>query len=243
MPTSLANMRIDVTVGAAVLAVGLATACSPGGGSESRPTSQPELSAPTHPTAPSPTSTTTTSPLPTTAPTPGTPMSQVIRWVEAGTPADPAGFHTAMRDGQSTNLGEDIAFVAPSGTARCATDKNFDGQLACLIQADGLPAKPADVEGQWIPGWVDFAGETVDIGSLRGDPGRFGYGDGGELAAGTALSFGDYRCRADAADLVCVNYAHQSGILVNASGVAPLGCLEPVPPPVGIGRQLACAPD
>jgi hypothetical protein len=186
---------------------------------------------------------TTTSPLPTTAPAPGAPMSRVIKWVEAGKPADPSGFHTATRAGQSTDLGDDVAFVAPSGKARCATDKNVDGQLACLIQADGLPSKPSDVEGQWIPGWVDFAGETVDIGSLHGDPGRFNYGDGAELATGTSLAFGDYRCRADDTTLVCVNYAHQSAVLLNSSGVEPLGCLKPVPPPVGVGRQLSCPPD
>ncbi len=160
-------------------------------------------------------------------------MNRVIKWVEAGTPADPSGFHTATREGQSTNLGEDVAFVAPSGTVRCATDKILEGQLACLIKAEGLPSKPADVEGQWIPGWVDFAGETVDIGSLHGDPGRFGYGDGAELAEGKSLAFGDYRCRADDTSLVCVNYAHQSAVLLNASGVEPLGCLKPVPPPGG----------
>lgn len=181
--------------------------------------------------------------MPTTAPAAGTPMSRVIKWVEAGTPAEPSGFHTATRDGQPTNLGEDIAFVAPSGSARCATDKNLGGQLACLIKADDLPSKPADVEGQWIPGWVDFAGETVDVGSLHGDPGRFGYGDGAQLAEGKSLAFGDYRCRADATTLVCVNYAHQSGVLLNSSGVEPLGCLKPVPPPVGVGRQLRCPPD
>ncbi len=189
------------------------------------------------------TTTTTTSPLPTTAPVPGTPMNRVIKWVEAGTPADPSGFHTATRQGQSTDLGDDIAFVAPSGKARCATDKNVEGQLACLIQADGLPSKPADVEGQWIPGWVDFAGETVDIGSLHGDPGRFNYGDGAQLPAGKSLAFGDYRCRGDDSTLVCVNYAHQSAVLLSSSGVEPLGCLKPVPPPVGVGRQLGCTPD
>ncbi|MGV0736422.1 hypothetical protein [Mycobacterium sp. DBP42] len=238
-------MRTVVTVGAAVLSVALVAACSSGGGHESQPSSKPRMSMPAgapHTKTTTPT-TTTTSPMPTTAPAAGTPMSRVIKWVEAGTPAEPSGFHTATRDGQSTNLGEDISFVAPSGTARCATDKNLGGQLACLIKADDLPSKPADVEGQWIPGWVDFAGETVDVGSLHGDPGRFGYGDGAELAEGKALAFGDYRCRADATSLVCVNYAHQSGVLLNSSGVEPLGCLKPVPPPVGVGRQLSCPPD
>ncbi|KWX21971.1 lppI [Mycolicibacterium wolinskyi] len=230
-------MRIAVIIAASVLLA----ACSPG--REAEPTSQPRLSVPTATTHPSakPSPTTTTSPLPTTAPAAGTPMPQVIKWVEAGKPADAAGFHTATRDGETTDLGDDIAFVA-AGT-RCATDKLVGGQLSCLVEADGLPDKPSDVEGNWVAGWVDFAGPTVDIGSLRGDPGRFTYGDGAELPAGQALGFGDYRCRADATALVCVNYAHQSAVRFSATGVEPLGCLQPAPPPVGVGRQFSCPPD
>lgn len=170
-------------------------------------------------------------------------MTQVIRWVEAGTPADAAGFHTATRDGQSTDLGEDVAFTAPSGVARCATAEAANGQLSCLVKADGLPAKPSDVEGNWVAGWVDFTGSELDIGSLHGDPGQFTYGDGAELSAGQSLDFGDYRCRADAEALVCVNYAHQSGMRLSRQGIEPLGCLKSGPPPVGVGTQFACPPE
>ncbi|MGV0744739.1 hypothetical protein [Mycolicibacterium sp. XJ870] len=232
-------MRIAVIIVATVLLA----SCSSGGDREADPTSQPRLSFPTGKTQtttakPSPT---TTSPLPTTAPAAGTPMAQVIKWVEAGSAADAAGFHTATRDGQTTDLGDDIAFVA--GSARCATDKTVGGQLSCLVKADDLPSKPSDVEGQWIAGWVDFAGETLDVGSLHGDPGRFTYGDGAELPAGQSLAFGDYRCRADATALVCVNYAHQSAVRLGEAGVEPLGCLQAVAPPVGVGRQFGCPPD
>ena len=132
------------------------------------------------------------------------------------------------------------AFVTTAG--KCATDKLVNGQLACLVKTDGLPAKPSDVEGEWIPGWVDFAGPTLEIGSLHGDPGRFTYGEGAKLPAGGSIAFGDYRCRADATALICVNYAHQSGMRVSRTGVEPLGCLKPTPPPVGIGRQFSCEP-
>ncbi|MCP2621508.1 hypothetical protein LTT02_00450 [Mycolicibacterium smegmatis] len=229
-------MRTAVILAASVLVAGCAS-----GGREAAPTSQPELSVPastTHTTSAKPSPTT---PIPTAAPAAGTPMPQVIRWVEAGTLADVAGFHNATRDGETTDLGDDIAFVAAG--ARCVTEKLAGGQLACLVTEGDLPSKPSDVEGNWVAGWVDFAGPTVDVGSLHGDPGLFTYGDGAELTAGQSLAFGDYRCRADASALVCVNFAHQSGIRLDDKGVAPLGCLRPVNPPVGVGRQFSCEPD
>lgn len=225
-------------IAASVLLAGCST-----GGHEAESGSHPRLSVPTSTTQatsakPTPT---TTSPVPTEAPATGTAMAEVIRWVEAGTAADPEGFHTATRDGDATDLGSDIAFVVSAGDARCATDDLVDGELACLVEVDGLPDKPSDVEGNWVAGWVDFAGPTVDIGSLHGDPGRFTYGNGAELPQGQSLAFGDYRCRSDAKALICVNYAHQTGIRVSGVGIEPLGCLQPVTPPVGIGRQFSCS--
>ena len=222
-----------------MLGLTLLTACGQSSDKPAEPTT-PQLSASstTHPRV----TPTTTTPVPTIAPAAGTPMPNVIRWVEAGTAADPAQFHSATRDGETTDLGEDIAFVAPTGNARCATDKNLAGRLSCLVTADGLPTKPADVEGQWVPGWVDLAGTTLDIGSLHGDPGQFTYGNGAELPSGQSLAFGDYRCRGDETALVCVNYAHQTGVRIDKSGVEPLGCLKPTPPEVGIGRQFSCEP-
>ncbi|TPW90129.1 hypothetical protein, partial [Mycolicibacterium fortuitum] len=61
-------MRIVVTVGAAALLAALVAACSPGGGHETQPNSQPRMSMPAgapH-TKITTTTTTTTSPLPTT---------------------------------------------------------------------------------------------------------------------------------------------------------------------------------
>ncbi|WP_026255987.1 hypothetical protein [Mycobacterium sp. 155] len=230
-------MRIAVIIAVSALLAG----CSTGGGGETQSTSQARVSTPTSSAQPSSAKPApTTPPVPTSAPPAGTPMSQVIRWVEAGTQADPAGFHTATRDGQATDLGDDVAFVTTAG--RCATDKLVNGELACLVKTDGLPPKPSDVEGEWISGWVDFGGPTLEIGSLHGDPGRFTYGDGTKLPTGESIAFGDYRCRADATALICVNYAHQSGMRVSQTGVEPLGCLKPTPPAVGIGRQFSCEP-
>lgn len=228
---------------APVLGLMLLAACSSGNDRPAESTGQTRLSVPTSSahTSAKPT-TTTTSPLPTTAPAAGTPMPTVIRWVEAGTAADPERFHSATRDGETTDVSPDVAFVGASGAARCATDKLVAGQLACLVTADGLPPKPSDVEGNWVANWVDFIGPTLDIGSLHGDPGRFTYGNGAELPTGQSLAFGDYRCRTDATALVCVNYAHQSGVRISKAGVEPLGCLKPVPPQVGIGRQFGCEP-
>lgn len=225
---------------APVVGLMLLTACSHASDQPVEPAAQPRLSATgtTHPG----TTTANASPLPTAAPAAGTPMPTVIRWVEDATAADAGKFHSATRDGETTDLGTDVSFVAPSGTARCATDKNLGGQLSCLVTAAGLPQKPADVEGEWVSGWVDLAGTTLDIGSLHGDPGQFTYGNGAELPAGQSLAFGDYRCRGDETALVCVNYAHQSGMRIDKLGIEPLGCLNPTTPQVGIGRQFSCDP-
>jgi len=55
---------------------------------------------------------------PSTPPPAGAPVADVIAWVEAGTPADPAGFHTATREGAPTDLGTDIAFTTATGYQR-----------------------------------------------------------------------------------------------------------------------------
>ena len=138
--------------------------------------------------------------------------ADVIAWVEKGTPADAATHHSASRDGETTDLGEDVAFTGPSGTPNCMTDARADGALACLVDLADPPPQPDDVYGQWKGGWVDFSGPSVEIGSPHGDPGRFSRGTGAELPAGETLAFGDYRCRADPAGVYCVNYAHQSAV-------------------------------
>jgi hypothetical protein len=112
--------------------------------------------------------------------------------------------------------------------------------LACLVALTNPPKPPADVYGQWKGNWVDYDGSSVSVGSVHGDPGRFSAGSGPELPYGSALAFGDYRCRSDAAGLFCVNYAHQSAVRFSASGVEPFGCLKPMAPQPQTGEMFGC---
>ncbi len=227
----------------AVLAAGMLVVA----GCSSAPTSAPTLTPITPKTAArstgSPTETTSKSPVtsavPSTAPTSTTPIEAAIAWVAAGTPADPAGFHTATRDGATAQLGDDIAFVTPTGSAECMTEAKSDGALACLVDLTDPPAPPADIYGQWIGGWADFPGATLEVGSAHGDPGRFSRGTGAELPYGSSLKFGNYQCRADRAGLFCVNFAHLSGAKFADSGVEPLGCLRVVAHPE-LGIRFSC---
>lgn len=166
-------------------------------------------------------------------------MRAVIDWVEAGRPADASGYHFAMREGTTSQLGDDIAFRTEAGT-NCMTDSDAGGALACLVDLTNPPPRPADVYGEWKGGWVDFAGPTLEVGSAHGDPGRFTAGTGEELPYGQSLAFGDYRCRADPSGLICVNYAHQSAAKFSDDGIQPFGCLQSVTPPPGIGEKFSC---
>lgn len=102
------------------------------------------------------------------------------------------------------------------------------------------PPRPAGFPTAWKNNWVDFAGTTVDVGSPHGDPGPFADGTGAELPSGETLAFGDYRCRADAAGLFCVDYAHQTAVKMSAAGVEGFGCLQKVAPPADIGMRFSC---
>ncbi|PRC51360.1 hypothetical protein C6A85_64515, partial [Mycobacterium sp. ITM-2017-0098] len=88
----------------------------------------------------------------------------------------------------TTRLGESFAFVAPSGpphaTTQCVT--GAQDALTCLLDLTSPPPGPGVAEGMWKPGWVDFSGTDLSVGSLRGDPGPFLNGTGTELAAGQA---------------------------------------------------------
>jgi hypothetical protein len=229
-------MRIAVLIAASVLVGG----CSQGVGGDAEQ-AVPSLSAPTRTTASPPRTTTPTTTAPAKPPEAGAEIADVITFVEAGLPADVAGFHTATRDGAATQLGEDVAFTTPSGKSQCMTDsKNFGGALACLVDLTIPPLQPPDVYGQWKGGWVDFAGPSVEIGSAHGDPGRFVAGTGPQLPYGQSLAFGDYRCRSDEAGLYCVNYANQSAARFSDAGIVPFGCLQKVTPPAGIGEKYSC---
>lgn len=168
-------------------------------------------------------------------------MADVVAWVEAGEPADAGRFHSATRDGQTTDLGQDVAFTTPSGKTSCMTDADFsDGALACLVDLVDPPPRPADAYGEWKGGWVDYDGKSVTVGSVHGDPGRFTVGQGSELPYGQVLAFGDYRCRTDPVALFCVNYAFQSAVGFSDAGIEPFGCLKPVSAPPQTGEKFSC---
>ena len=226
-------MRIAVLIAASVLVAGCSQ--SVGGDAESAAASAAPLS-----TTRSTPSATSTSAVPAAVPAPGAPIVDVIRWIEAGTSTDPGTYHSATREGATTQLGDDIAFTTPSGKTNCMTDSRVGGALACLVDLAKPQPQPADVYGQWKGGWVDFAGPTLEIGSVHGDPGRFTNGTGPQLPYGQALAFGDYRCRADPAGLFCVNYAHRSAARFSDAGIVPFGCLQKVAPPADIGEKFSC---
>lgn len=207
----------------------------PAPGSSGAPSSATSAS-----TAPS-----STSSAPPATPAAGAAIADVIAWIEAGRPADPAGYHLVTRDAETTDLIDDVAFTVPAGARRattCVTDsESADSAVACVVDLVDPPAPPEEIYGQWKGGWVDYNGNTLRVGSAHGDPGRFVHGDGAVLADGSTLSFGDYRCRADQAGLFCVNYAHRSAVLFSPDGIGTFGCLHSVPPPADGGRLFSCA--
>jgi hypothetical protein len=229
-------MRIAAQIAVSLLVAG----CSHTGGGQS---GQPSTSGPTSAsvtTAPS----ASKPPAPGAAPAAGAQIADVIAWIEAGHPADPGRYHSATRNGVATQLGNDIAFIGKSGSGQpvtCMTDSKHTGSaLACLVNLTNPPPRPATAYGEWKGGWVDFDGANLQVGSARGDPGPFLYGDGTQLVDGDSLSFGDYRCRADQAGVYCVNYAHQAAARFSNPGIEPFGCLRSVPPPDGVGIAFSC---
>ncbi|MBW0017027.1 MAG: hypothetical protein JO236_05695 [Mycobacterium sp.] len=230
-------MRIAALVALTLLVAGCTHPVN--GGSPQTQTSTPATSgtsavSPTSPSGSKP-------PAASTPPGSGAPISDVIAWIEAGHAADPGRYHSATREGVTTQLGADIAFAAPGGKPNCMTDVKHTGSaLACLVDLTNPPARPETAYGEWKAGWVDFDGVHLQVGSARADPGPFVNGNGPDLANGDTLSFDEYRCRADQAGLFCVNYAHQSAAKFSATGIEPYGCLQSVPPPDGVGTAFSC---
>ena len=182
-PLALAVMRIAGLIAASVLVAG----CSQSVGGEAE-RSTPSLTVPPSTTRAAPSTTSPTSTAPARAPGPGAPIGDVIAFVEAGAPADPARYHSATRDGATTDLGEDVAFVTPSGKSNCMTDSKYSaGALACLVDLKNPPPRPEDAYGEWKGGWVDFDGKLIMVGRVKGDPGRFTAGTGPELPYGQSL--------------------------------------------------------
>ncbi|GAA2564439.1 hypothetical protein [Mycolicibacterium diernhoferi] len=170
---------------------------------------------------------------------PGADIGAVISWIEDGEPAAPEDFGTVTRDGTGTDLDGGVAFT--TDTVNCiSTPKYRDGALACLVDLDDPPPRPADVFTVWKGNWVDFDGTAVEIGSQRGDPGPFVDGEGAALTGDSSLAFGDFRCRSDADAVLCVNYAERSAVRMDADGVDGFGCLTESAAPPGIGVRLSC---
>jgi hypothetical protein len=229
-------MRIAGLIAASVLVAGCSQ--SVGGDAER---SAPSLTVPPSTTRAAPSKTAPTPTAPARPPGPGAPIGAVVAWVEAGAPADPAEYHSATRDGATTDLGEDVAFITPSGKTNCMTDTKYSGgALACLVDLENPPPRPEDAYGEWKGGWIDYDGTSVRVGSVHGDPGRFAAGSGPELPYGKSLAFGDFRCRSDQTGLFCVNYAHQTAARLSDAGVATFGCLQPATAPPQIGEMFSC---
>lgn len=185
------------------------------------------------------TSTPTSAAKSTPAPDPGATAAEALRWVEGAGPVDAAEFHTALRNGTSTPLADDVAFTTPSGTT-CMTDVKRGGGLACLVNLTDPPAQPPDIYGVWKGGWVDYDGTSVVVGSAHGDPGRFALGQGMPLPEGRSLSFGDFRCRTDSDALVCANFAHRTAVRYSDAGIDTYGCTRVSTPAAGVGIQYSC---
>ncbi|WP_422747204.1 hypothetical protein ACN27E_05435 [Mycobacterium sp. WMMD1722] len=225
-------MRIAILVAAAALAAG----CTQGVDGTPQPQSPTSSAAARTPTVTG----SPAAPAPAPPPRASAPVADVIDWIEAGTPAAVEEFHTVTRDGAATDLGNEVAFVTPSGTSKCVTDGRAQGALTCLVDLGDPPPRPAQVYGEWKGGWVDYPGATLTVGSAHADAGPFTDGFGAELGYGKALNFGDYRCRADQDGLFCVNYAHQSAARFSDAGVQVFGCLREQAPEPDVGVRFSC---
>lgn len=234
-------MRIALLIAASALVAG----CSSGvnetaGRAEREPTTGTATSSnPPKTSLATPTATPSTS-APTSPPGQGAAIGDVIRWIEAGTPADAADFRTMTRDGVATPLEDEVAFTTAGTEANCVGNDDQGGALACLVRLTDPPPRPPGIETEWKANWVDFSAAGVDVGSPHGDPGPFGDGTGAQLRPGQVLAFGDHRCRADAAGLFCVDYAHQTAVKLSTGGVEAFGCLRKVAAPADIGLRFSC---
>src|ERR1700730_17432560 len=160
-------MRIAGLIEASVRVVGCSSAV---GGDAQRST--PSLTVPPSTTHTAPSTTSPNSTTPARPPGQGAPIGEVIAWVEEGAPADPGRYHSATRDGATTDLGGDVAFITPSGKANCMTDSKYSaGALACLVDLTNPPPRPEDAYGEWKGGWIDYDGKMLMLGRGKGGPG------------------------------------------------------------------------
>ena len=121
-------------------------------------------------------------------PAPGAPIADVIRWIEAGAPADPGAFHSATRDGTTTQLGDDIAFTTPSGKTNCMTDSRFSGALACLVDlANPPPSRPTSTGNGRAAGSTSPAPPSNRFGARRSGPLHQRHGPGTAVRPGAGV--------------------------------------------------------
>lgn len=206
-------------------------------GSTAAPTTT--TTTPTTPTTTATTTATTTTRATTReVPSAGADLTEVIGWVEGGTAA-PADRYTTVSRAGVTSAADGVAFT--TAVTNCVSTSRYrNGALACLVELDDPLPRPPDAITVWRGDWVDFDGSAVEIGSVRGDPGPFRGGAGAALPVGESLTFGDMRCRADTAALVCVNYAQRSAVRMAADGITGFGCLAQDRPPPGVGIRWSC---
>ncbi|MFB7716087.1 hypothetical protein [Nocardia sp. NPDC056100] len=193
-----------------------------------RPNTETATAATTQRTTPAPT---TSAAGPATPPAAGAPLASVVAWVQAGKTVDVTNYHTATTsDGTINNLGSAVAFVSPTKKIQCMTQKQAttvdQGGLSCMVALDNPPSRPTSRNfGNWVGGWVDYPGERVGVGAVKGDPGQFLLGDGPALAYGSRITFDDFDCRMDQTGLFCVNKSAESALQLSSSGAVPFGCL------------------
>ncbi|MGN2636341.1 hypothetical protein ACWEKT_11585 [Nocardia takedensis] len=209
-------------------------------------------SSPTDHTAhqnPAPTPSSTAAAPTTTAakPAPGTgaALGEVSGWVDAGSRADGSAYASASTDdGVTSDLDAgDRAFSSPTGKIKCMSD-GHEGRhaLVCLVDLKNPPERPADKQGNWVGGWVEYEGQTLTVGGLHGDPGPFIRGYGDELPYGSQITVHGTKCRMDSAGLYCVNSQAGTGFRANDAGIVTFGCLseEAVPRTVNAGEYHTC---
>lgn len=203
--------------------------------------SLPSTSGPASTTSKTTTTTTSKTPIDLPEPAKGAPYDAVAQWISKGAPVEAANFHSATsRDGQKTDLGENVAFTTPSGKTRCMTSNIEPDTLSCLVSLTNPPKRPADTEGNWVGGWTDFSGSKVTVGGLHGDPGPFQSGDGNPLDYGGRLTFGDFSCRSETSGLFCASTKAKSAVRISDAGIEPFGCLKEATPTDGSGREFSC---
>lgn len=179
------------------------------------------------------------------APARGTPLDQVIAWIQAGTAVDVSRYQYATAtDGAVTHLPSDITFVTPSGKTACATELRYgDTDLECVANLKNPPPRPPSGEHIDFDGdWIEYQGAGATVGSFHGDPGPFAPGRGPRLPYGSRITFRGYDCRMDQTGLYCANAEAQSAVKISDSGLIPFGCLQQNPDAAkdGVGELFRC---